>query len=273
MNWTRRFLQPPLALLALALAACGCLEYRNVVVVRPDGSGQIEVTAVYLPETVKDLQLLAGTHAAAQQALGSFICDEDQLRLEAKAFGEDVQFKRVEAINRDDGGRGFTAVYTFADVGKIKIGKLLLGRREKPAASPFPQPEYTFALDKLPQQAATLTIKVTVPHQKAKTTPQLADGEALTRQLRTLRTVLKGFRGSFEVRVEGKVRETNARHYAAETGTVTLLEVDADRLLADDNAATNVLKLGQDELPALAELNTPGLKLQDFTQPLTIRFE
>lgn len=273
MNWYRPSLPPLLAMLVLAMTACGCLEYRNVVVVRPDGSGQIEVTTVYLPETVKDLQLLAGTHADAQQALDNFICDEEQLRLEAKAFGEDVQFKRVDVISRDDGARGFTAVYTFTDVGKIKIGKLLLGRREKPTAAPFPQPEYTFALDKPPQQAATLTVKLAVPHQKAKTAPQLADGEALTRQLKTLRTVLKGFHGSFAVRVEGKVHETSARHYAAETGTITLLEVDADRLLADEGAATNVLTLGQDELPALAELNAPGLKLQDFTHPLTLRFE
>lgn len=116
-------LKIPLALLAL-LATAGCLKVKQLVLVNPDGSGNIVVSTAYAPETVAMMTQFSGLDAATAQPGGAtaldLFYDEETLRAAARELGEGVTLQKSEKIDQN-GTRGSIAVYAFDDIRRVKI--------------------------------------------------------------------------------------------------------------------------------------------------------
>lgn len=113
--------------IAVALTAAGCIKVRQLVLVNPDGSGNIVVSTVFLPEAVVMVTQMSGLQDAGISSDGGATAlqidpfyDEDTLRAAASQFGEGVRFTKAQRVDKE-GTRGSIAVYAFDDVSRIKL--------------------------------------------------------------------------------------------------------------------------------------------------------
>ena len=229
------------AIAALALlAAGGCLNVKQLVVVNPDGSGSIVVSSVYPPETVAmmtqmaGLQNLGGDTTAAAPAADLFY-NEDQLREAAAQFGEGVALEKSEKIDKD-GTRGAIAVYAFKDISRVKLntrqnmqmGEAMGAVKNGVDASSGDFVQFAFAkgdpsrltilMPQLKSAAAGSAGASPVKKTDAQIPPELAalgglggaGAGAMTMQM------FKGMEISFAVQVKGRVIKHNASHQDGE---------------------------------------------------------
>lgn len=102
----------------LLLAAAGCLKVKQLVIVNPDGSGNIVLSTIYPPETAAMLTQFAGLQDAGNST--DIFHDEEALRATAREYGDGVTLTKSEKIDRD-GNRGSIAVYSFTDIRNVKL--------------------------------------------------------------------------------------------------------------------------------------------------------
>lgn len=113
--------------LLTTLATAGCIKVRQLVLVNPDGSGNIVVSTVFLPEAVVMVTQMSGLQDAGAGAADATTAlqidpfyDEDTLRAAASQFGEGVRFTKAQRVDKD-GTRGSIAVYAFDDISRVRI--------------------------------------------------------------------------------------------------------------------------------------------------------
>jgi hypothetical protein len=102
----------------LLLAATGCLKVKQLLILNPDGSGNIVLSTVYPPETVAMLTQFAGLPDTGNAT--DLFHDEEALRATAREYGDGVTLTKSEKIDRD-GNRGSIAVYSFPDIRNVKL--------------------------------------------------------------------------------------------------------------------------------------------------------
>jgi hypothetical protein len=104
-------------------------------------------------------------------------------------------------------------------------------------------------------------LTVTVPDQKeglgpvVPKPPDSAEAQQNQQALQMMKVMMKGLFVDVSLNVDGRIVKTNAPHVSG--STVTLLQVDFDKLLADE--ATLQRLQGATDIKALA--NVPGLKV------------
>jgi hypothetical protein len=117
-------------LIAAALLFAGCIKDKTVVMINPDGSGNIVVSTVFTADTVKMIEQMTQSVAGQMSSLGSTTStnkekddpfyNEKTMRAGAKKFGPDVKFVKATKVDKD-GAKGFIAVYSFKNVNDIYV--------------------------------------------------------------------------------------------------------------------------------------------------------
>lgn len=228
------------ALLLLLLSAC--LKVKQLVVVNPDGSGNIVVSTVIPPETVTMMTSMAGALGEGNADFDPFY-DPDQLREAATRFGEDVVLVKSEKVDKD-GMRGSIAVYGFKDISKVKLntqqnmsmneamGALQDGKSSgsgdyiRFAFHRGASSRLTVLMPEMKKRPAGETVKpaTSLPPELA-ALGGLGGGGAAALQM------FKGMEVNFAVQVKGKVVTSNASHPDAEhPDRFVLLAMDFDKL-------------------------------------------
>ena len=159
---------------------------------------------------------------------------------------------------------GYRARYSFTDITQVKVN---VSERMKSSS----EPPFAFALDKGP---ASSTLTIQMPEQSMKGVPGLppsgpgisdADKAQAAQMLGMMKMMMQGLFVDVSLNVDGRIIKTNAPHVQ---GTrVTLLQIDFDKMLADEGALQKLQ--GASDLKALA--NVPGLKVPSDPK-LTIVF-
>lgn len=108
-----------LLILFSAMVFSGCLQVETTVNVNKDGSGTIEEIFVMKNEVINMMKDFAMAFDSTQTEEFN-IFNESELKEKAGNYGEGVKYLSGEKIKMDN-YEGFKAVYSFADINKLKI--------------------------------------------------------------------------------------------------------------------------------------------------------
>ena len=263
-----------LAAVALAAALCtGCLRSTTVISVKADGSGTVEQTMLVNMGFVKGMFNGLGGGQATQTP-GTV--NEADLQRSAQRMGEGVTFVSATPMKTDDGFEGSKATFAFTDVTKLRVDQdpNLSGSTTGGFSTP-PKNEnpVTFGFTKGTDGVSTLTVTLNEKKGAGAPTPQGGPDMDNPQMLDMMRSMFKGFRVGIDVVVAGKIVKTNADHVAG--SRVTLLEMDMEKLLADEAKLKEVQKaLGPGA--SVSELrpylkDVQGLKVNDPVVTISFR--
>jgi hypothetical protein len=274
--------------LLLAIFTAGvfsaCLQQEKVIKLKADGSGTVEETMVMSKEVIAQMKqmsegfgaLLQGKDKAGGGASPFQVMDEKKLREAADRMGDGVTFVSATPVSTPK-GEGFTAIYAFTDINKLKIdenpGANLPGG-DNPAmklANKGKKEPVKFEFTK----GAPASLKVKLPQLKPGDLPKdrpakPAGGEEMAMMM--MQQMFKDMKVSLAVEVAGRIVESNAEYKDA--SRVTLMELDFNKVLANPEKF-KALSAAQpktiEEAKALIK-GTEGIKAE--TQPeVTVKFQ
>lgn len=261
----------PLALILAAvlilLGNTSCLRNSTVVKVKKDGSGSIVSRYHFSPQMLAMLEQLEalggafggieGANAAGSPNLGLLKelakPEEESLRKDAANFGEGVRYANHEADKDEDGWEGYTVVYDFDDIRKVRIDQSSVPGKAKEFVKsageeikPGEGGGITFALE-----GDVLTVSTNfgekglegVIDQKQLDQAKQA-GIAPSEMMKMSAGMTQGMRVGFFLRAEGGIAETDASH--VEGDLITISDADVSKMMADPDFAAFVDKAAAD---------------------------
>ncbi|HWI39880.1 MAG TPA: hypothetical protein VNX25_00160 [Verrucomicrobiae bacterium] len=213
----------------LALALSGCFRHSTVVRVRRDGSGTVERTLLVNRDVLGRLKLTAEELVSLTDTPGFHVSfdffDREGLARRGAGMGEGVTFLGGEPVSTPE-GQGFRATYGFRDISRITV----------PLAGGSAGPSLRFSMQQGEQ--STLLVRQDPPFASVR---PVAPGEPDAPAGASF-TLPAGMKFSVAVEVEGEVLASDARY--RESGRISLVEIDSDRLLAAPPAEPLRLLLG-----------------------------
>ena len=265
----RSFLVLSLAALTLCFST-SCLRTSTVVRVKKDGAGSIIARYYFSPEMLAMLDQLdqlggalgplggaAEGAAAAGPDLGMIRelakPDEASLKADAAGFGEGVRYAKHESGKDEDGWEGYTVVYDFDDIRKVRIDQGSVPGKAKDfvasAGEELKKDEggaLSFTLE-----GDVLTVKSTFAKDGMEgfIDPKQLDqakemGLTPSEALKMSAGMMQGMRIGYFLRAEDGIAETNADHVTGDL--VILSDADLGKVLLDpdlgpfiDKAAAN----------------------------------
>ncbi|MEP6669063.1 MAG: hypothetical protein ABJF10_07925 [Chthoniobacter sp.] len=219
-----------LAAFLVLLGLTGCLQVEKVVKLQTDGSGTIEETVVLTQSALTGLQQMTAGLGGDKGGGGKMpdLFDEAKLKAAAARMGDGVTFVSAKKIEGEQ-GQGFTAIYAFSDINKVKLdqnpGDALPDPGKVKASSSKKEP-ITFHFTK--GSPAELTLAMPAPEFKPKK-PQAEGMEDMAMQM--MKQMFKDMRISLAIEVQGTISETNAEY--RDGSRVTLMDMDFNKVLAD----------------------------------------
>jgi hypothetical protein len=246
-----------LSVLLLALACSACLRSETVINLRPDGSGTVVQENAMSAQALAMLKSMVPANPNAQTA-GAMTSPfgEEQARKTADKMG--VTFVSGEPFKTAD-LEGYRARYSFDDITKVKVSMddAASAGQDKGTTVPF---GLTFD-----RGAASSVLTIQMPEKKPGSPDPLkqlpvapggGDPAMAAQAMSMMKMMMKGLYIDISLNAGGRIIKTNAPHV---DGTrVTLLQVDFDKLLADESALQKLQQAGS-ELKNLAGI--PGLKV------------
>jgi hypothetical protein len=236
--------------LIIALGSTGCLRSTTSIELNTDGSGTILQETAVSAQAMGMLQGLAGANAAGEKPPQLF--GEEQARKTAATMG--VKFVSGEAIKTGD-LEGYRARFAFDDISKVTV-KLDQGANDLAPGTETKKPPFAFAFTR-GSSASALTIQM--PDQSPTGGLPLpgadADKAQAAQAMAMMKMMMKGLYVDVTLNVNGRIVKTNAPY--VDGSRVTLMQIDFDKLLADDAA---LMKLSSaKDIKSLA--GVPGLKV------------
>jgi hypothetical protein len=264
-----------LLLVAAFSAVClsGCLQIEKIVKLKRDGSGTVEETLLMSKETVAKLKESAanlkpvGGKKGASLDVG--LLNEKKLREEAETMGAGVKFVSAKKIDTDK-LEGFTAVFSFTDITKLKLdqnpaGALssVGGAKGGPGQSKNEPLLFHFT------KGSPAELQITMPQSKTPPQPQSEEAQAMAMQI--MQQIFKDMKIKIALEFQGSITETNAAY--RDGSRVTLMDIDFNKLLSNPEKLTELVKGNpqslQDSKALLKKLD--GVKIESAPE-VTVKF-
>lgn len=273
-----------------AVSLTGCFKEKTLVVVNPDGSGNIVVSSTMSPEAAQMIGSMAdgfagavaGGDAAAAKPKADPFFNEDELKAKAAKLGEGVTYAKGRA--QDDGGwKGSVAVYSFTDINKLRI-PLNAEKKQGPggagdadADAAKPKKFVTFALTG--GDTKTLQIKVPQDEKPAAETPKTDEAkkdpqeDAMAKAMMApMMKMMKGLEFGIAVQVKGEVLKSNALNREAD-GRIVIMHMDMDKMQTSPKfAALMDSSGGGEDMPVGEMLGMPGFQFET-NQVVEVQFK
>jgi hypothetical protein len=261
----------------LSLCLTGCLEFDVLVKVKPDGSGTVEQTVLVNKSVLNNIKEAAASIGAGQDSSAEEInlIDREKLLQEAKSMGKGVRFIDAKPFSANDLD-GYIAYFEFTDINTVTLNQNPSGKTPmaKEADQTAAEEPVTFSLRR--GQPSILTIHLpekSFAPDSAETGSEESQPESNdTTGLSMMMSLMKGFRMSIAVQIEGKILEAEATH--VDGNRVTLLEVDFEQLARDSNRFAELTKQQPQTVEEAKQLlkNIPGIKFEFLRNP-SVRFQ
>lgn len=255
-----------------SVALAGCFQSSTLVKLNPDGSGTIEQTMTMNAQTLAQLSAFSQMSDANKDKTaksGSDLNDpfsEADAKAEAAKMGPGVTYVSSQKIQNGQ-YTGRKAVYAFKDIRKLALNEVNAPEGGSSGMSAKSDDPMTFTFKQLPNGDGLLTID----NASAKNGSGLpgAGGDASNPQaMQMMKTFLQGMKIDVAVQV-GRVVKTNIPY--VQGGTVTLLNMDFDKLLADPTAFDRIQNAKTPEETRAAMKNVQGLQV-NLDPQLTLEF-
>jgi hypothetical protein len=248
----------------------GCIQVSTVIKVKPDGSGTIEETVVYVQELKATPEMASPGKGAKEFKL----FNEVELKKKVGEMGEGVTYISGKKITTDE-GEGYQAIYAFKDVGKLKFNQ---NPGEKvPGGGPGGpgEKEEFITFQFIKGTPATLIIKMPVAelNEGEKTAPpKVEEGSQDATTMDKMKEIFKDMKASMAVEMQGTIVETNATY--REGSKLTLMEVDFDKMLEDEEKFNKFAQAEPETWGEIKKLSKDmaGIKIE-LNEKVTIRFK
>jgi len=254
--------------LCAALACSACFESTTVLRVKGDGSGTLQQRTVIKKSALAQLRsfsALGGGRATLDPL------SEDQARALATSLGEGVTLASTTPVDTDE-GEGRESVYAFPDVTKLHVSEQPPtpgGVSVKTQGLSTDAPDITLGLTHEANGDAVLHILVPPPAIFAGPDGSGGINPVVIAQLQAIKGMLAGARLQLAAEPQGTLVKTSSPY--VDGARVTLLEIDLDKLLADDTFLAKLQAAkSADEVRAVVK-DAPGLKI-NLDPDITIQF-
>ena len=269
-----------LTIFFVALVIAGCVDVETKIKVNKDGSGTIEETMLMSSEMVEMMkQFMSGFATDSTNTQEFNLYNEEDLKNKASDYGDGVVFLSGKEL-KQDGREGYTAIYSFADLNKLKFDQNPDSKMPEgiEAADQEPkQKEYiTFKFNR--DNGSEITINMPPASEENGKTDSNMDAENTnadsmnTADLTKLKTLLKDFNISLVVETDGEIKETNANY--ADKSSVTLFDLNFNLLLDDPKKLEALKKVNPGDMQGVKDLlkDVPGVKIET-NNPVKIKFD
>ena len=237
------------ALYAVAAATVsGCIQSSTLIKMKADGSGTIEQTMTMNADAVAQFSALAavGDDKNKSKASVDDLFSEKEARAAAAKMGQGVTFVSSQKIDTPD-RKGIQATYAFTDITKISIEEMKSPSNVPDAGGTGLSPKDSpmkFQFKALPDGHAILTILQPGVDKAMNAAPaskpdSSVDPKMAEQGLAMMKTFMKGLKVDVAVQVPHVVK-TSSQY--VDGGTVTLLSMDFDTILADPTMADRLNK-------------------------------
>ena len=251
-----------LALLPAVLVTVGCFQGQRTIRVKADGSGTITDTLV-LGEQMKAMMAMADAQPKDKEAQAK---EKAKNEASAQAMGPGVTF-----VSEEKTATGIKSVYAFKDISTVKVG---VSPGPDSGDSPGGKKEQPLTF-KLARQGSKSVLTIVQP-QPAKAEAPPADAPAGMQDMgmamwSMMKPMMKGLVIKTVLEVEGALVKTNSPYAAG--SAVTLLELDFDKITADEANFKKFTKAGEDPStldPKLLQ-GVKGIKVSPATE-ITVEF-
>ena len=124
----------------LLLLVTGCIKQKVLIKVKPDGSGNIVVSAMFDKKIVeafnksmdeqKEKMAASGMDTSSMGNFDPFY-NEEMIKKQSDNFGKNITFEKAKKVNNKT-SRGYIAIYAFKNIEDLKIN---LGKASNPMPS------------------------------------------------------------------------------------------------------------------------------------------
>jgi len=257
-------------IVTVGVLTSGCIRSTTRIELKADGSGTIlQENAVSAQALAMIKGFAASKEADAKQPAPDLFTREQAMKT-AEAMG--VTFVSGEPIKTGE-LEGYRARYSFDDITKVKVN-MQQGPDSLVPAAAEKEPPFGFSFSR---GAASSLLTIQMPETPGGGFPggafpgmpggggADADKSQAAQALAMMKMMMQGMFLDVSLAVDGRIIKSNANH--VQGSTITLLQVDFDKLLGDETALKR-LEAAKDT-KALADI--PGLKIA--TEPkLVIEF-
>lgn len=276
-----KFLYKLFVLTTIGILLNGCLEMRTVITVNKDGSGLVEENIFVGKEIINMFKEFASSFGDSTQPPQEFnLFEEEKIKAKTSDFGEGIEFVSMENIVTDE-KEGYKATYKFKNLNQVRVNQN--PSDEMPLAEPKEETEsaneYVFfkfikgnpnrIVFKLPDEPK----KDEKSDEQTKTDDTTETNvEADSSDLESMIKFMKDMKAKFEIRVDGKITNTNATH--VDGNTVTLFDIDFAQLLSDKDKLEQFKKFNPNSFEEVKKLvsGIPGIKVE-LNKEVFIEFE
>lgn len=271
-----KLLSRSILLAAMVFFFTGCIEMHTSITVKKDGSGLVEENIFIGKEIIKMFTEFAAAFADSTQPQQEFnLFEEDKIKAKTSELGEGVEFVSMKTIKTDE-KEGYTAVYKFKDINKIKVNQD--PSDEMPMAEPA---ENSDAADKFVKfkfiKGKPNKIIFSLPDEKKKEQSAKDDTTTMTDEPDTadfenMVKFMKDMKAKVEIKIDGKIVNTNATH--VDGNTITLFDIDFGQLLSDKEKLEQFKKFNPDSFEEVKKLvkDIPGIKVE-LNKEVFVEFE
>jgi hypothetical protein len=269
-------------LLLPAAIFSGCLNVQTTVKVNKDGSGTINEKVLFSGEfagMIKEFAMSFGDSTQPQEEFSLF--KEDELKAMATNYGEGVRYLSSEKIS-DNEWEGYTAVYEFDDISKIKLqpeaeDKVSLGMAggDQSAAGGEEKDYYFFSFVKGNEPELIIDRPdIEIDSQNVTQVEESSESEEQSNSNEGDEYLhfMKNMSINVNVEVDGKIINTNASY--VEGSKITLLQMNFGEMMKNKemfNQFKNKQPKSIEEMKEYLEA-LPGMKLE-IQKPVTVKFK
>lgn len=200
-----------------------------MIYLKADGSGTIEEEMVFGAQAIGMIEMAAAQGGDGDNPLADLL-DPEKAKTNAAKWGEEVEFVKVEPIERN-GGKGSKITYKFKDINKVKVnpGEALNDMGEDAGADAAEPVTFVY-------QDKTLTINMPQPEKAEgdEAAPEAPAVDPNDPETAMAMQMVKGMKMSAKVVVEGGIAKTNATYH--EGDEITIMEMNFDEMMKNPKA-------------------------------------
>jgi hypothetical protein len=221
---------------AASLCLAGCLEFDILVKVNRDGSGTVEQTVLMSKAIINEMEEMAKSFGSDEEkGKNSFnLIDKKKLVEEAKTMGKGVRFIQAKPITTKE-QKGYVAYFSFKDINTLLIDQDPSGKtpilQESDAQSVKQPTKFLFTKGDPSTLIIHTSEKTFEPDTSSKDSTGSETAADDTSGIEMMMEMMKGFRISLAVQVNGTITETNATH--VDGSKVTLMDVNFEKIMRD----------------------------------------
>jgi len=225
-------------------------------------------------------QFMSGFAADSIDTQEFNLYNEEEIKNKASDYGEGVQFISGKEL-KEDGREGYTAIYSFADLNKLRFdqnpdSKIPEGVEAAAGQEPEKKEYITFRFDR--NDGSEITVNMPPASKESEKDDSTMDmGDTSTDSLNAgdlskLKDLLKDFNISLVVETDGEIKETNASY--VDKSSVTLFDLNFNLLLDDPEKLKALKKINPGDMQEVKDIlkDVTGIKIET-NNPVKIKFD